>query len=185
MVEVMVSAQTQNSKPTREAPASEKVGRSKRVKDIWNVLQSVTDPEIPVISVVEMGMIADVRIDGDRAVVDLTPTFAGCPAIDLIRREIREAVLSTRERDVIVNVVYDPPWSTDRISDVGRKKLTEFGLAPPRDCCVNGVDTLEKVECPFCKSTETDLESIFGPTLCRSIHYCRACLQSFEHFKSV
>ena len=185
MVEVMASAQTHNPKLKREPSVPGKAGRSKRVKDIWNALQSVTDPEIPVISVVEMGMIADVRIDGDHAVVGLTPTFAGCPAIDLIRREIREAVLSTREREIIVNVVYDPPWSTDRITAAGRKRLAEFGLAPPRDRSVSGPDALEKVECPFCKSTETDLESIFGPTLCRSIHYCRACLQSFEHFKSV
>ena len=185
MVDVMASAKTRDSVPQREPSAPGKARRSKRVEEIWNALQSVTDPEIPVISVVEMGMIADVRIDVDHAVVDLTPTFVGCPAIDLIRREIREAVLSTQEREVTVNVVYDPPWSTDRITDVGRKKLTDFGLAPPRDRCAGGIDTLEKVECPFCKSTETDLESIFGPTLCRSIHYCRVCLQSFEHFKSV
>ena len=181
----MTSARTHDPKSQRDPSYRGKARRPKRVADIWDALQSVTDPEIPVISVVEMGMIADVRIDEDHAVVDLTPTFAGCPAIDLIRREIREAVLSTREHDVTVNVVYDPPWSTDRISDVGRKKLTEFGLAPPSDRCVSDPDALEKIECPFCKSTETDLESIFGPTLCRSIHYCRACLQSFEHFKSL
>jgi len=87
---------------------------------------------------------------------------------------------------VTVNVVFDPSWTSDRISASGREKLKAFGLAPPGERCSGGsVQTLERTPCPYCNSLDTDLESLFGPTLCRSIHYCRSCLQSFEHFKAV
>jgi len=152
---------------------------------IWVALKSVTDPEIPVLNVVEMGMIAGVRTEGGRVIVDLTPTFVGCPAIDLITRSIREALSSIGEADATVSVVYEPPWTSDRITEEGRKKLKEFGLAPPGARCEGGAIDLEQVACPFCGSKQTTLESIFGPTLCRSIHYCQSCLQSFEHFKPV
>ncbi len=161
-------------------------GSQERVEAIRRALEAVTDPEIPVINVLEMGMIAGVRIEQNRVVIDMTPTFAGCPALDMIRENIRTAVTGLGETDVTVNVVYDPPWTTDRISDEGRRKLKEFGLAPPgKRCSATETPDLEKIACPHCDSTNTELESIFGPTLCRSIHYCRHCLQSFEHFKVV
>ena len=157
-----------------------------RIAAIERALETVLDPEIPVINVVEMGMIAGVRLERDGCVVDMTPTFAGCPALDVIRRDIRTAVSATGEAPVTVNIVYDPPWTSDRISEVGRRKLHEFGLAPPGKSCAGGeMPDIEKVACPFCASVDTALESLFGPTLCRSIHYCNACLQSFEHFKPV
>ena len=161
-------------------------GSQERVEAIRRVLEAVTDPEIPVINVLEMGMIADVRIEQNRVVIDMTPTFAGCPALDMIRENIRTAVTGLGETDVNVNVVYDPPWTTDRISDEGRRKLKEFGLAPPGErCSATETPDLEKITCPYCDSTNTELESIFGATLCRSIHYCHHFLQSFEHFKVV
>ena len=138
------------------------------------------------ISVVDMGMIARVRIDDTGVVVDMTPTFAGCPALDVIKRDIEEKVLGAGESQVRVNIVFDPPWTTDRISEEGRRKLKEFGLAPPiPGSCGLGEGGLQRVLCPYCDSADTTLESIFGPTLCRSIHYCQSCLQSFEHFKEV
>ena len=156
------------------------------VDSIWRALESVVDPEIPVINVVEMGMIADVRMEGDRVVVDMTPTFVGCPALDVIREDIRAAVSAVTPAHVTVNVVFNPPWTSDRISEVGRGKLKAFGLAPPGDRCSGGLaPALERTPCPYCDSLDTDLESLFGPTLCRSIHYCRSCLQPFEHFKAV
>ncbi len=159
--------------------------RSKRLRTIWQSLETITDPEIPVINIVEMGMINDVRIDDEHVTVDMTPTFAGCPALDFIRNEIRVAV-SAFEKDVKVNVVFDPPWSTDRITEPARKKLKAFGLAPPTaGDCGAGQESMENIPCPLCDSTNTSLESIFGPTLCRSIHYCNECLQSFEFFKTV
>ncbi len=159
--------------------------RSKRLRAVWQSLETVTDPEIPVINIVEMGMINDVRLDEDHVIVDMTPTFAGCPALDFIRSEIRAAV-SGFEKEVKVNVVFDPPWSTDRITEEARQKLKAFGLAPPTPAsCEKGQEDMQHVPCPLCDSTHTSLESIFGPTLCRSIHYCHDCLQSFEHFKTI
>ena len=163
---------------------------SRRIENIWHALESVTDPEIPVINVVEMGIIADVRINDAGVTVDMTPTFVGCPALDVIRQDIRRAVSDLGEPDVTVNVVFDPPWTTDRIQPSGLVKLKAFGLAPPVRSCgacpaESSMPDLEKIPCPFCDSANTELESMFGPTLCRSIHYCRNCLQSFEHFKAV
>ena len=159
----------------------------RRIQAIRWALETVTDPEIPTLNVVEMGMIADVRVEDDHVVVDVTPTFAGCPALDLIRANIRTAVTDLGESDVTVHIVYDPPWTTDRISETGHRKLKEFGLAPPqqRSCSGSQMPDLEEIPCPYCDSSNTELESLFGPTLCRSIHYCHDCLQSFEHFKAV
>ncbi len=158
-----------------------------RLAAVWGALEAVADPEIPVINVVEMGIVADVRVLDQRIIVDMTPTFVGCPALDVIREGIRSAVRALGEQDVEVNVVFDPPWTSDRITDVGRRKLKDFGLAPPGSQCGVSATTpnLDRIPCPYCDSTDTDIESIFGPTLCRSIHYCRNCLQSFEHFKPV
>jgi ring-1,2-phenylacetyl-CoA epoxidase subunit PaaD len=171
-------------------PSSSKVlnhsNSATRREAILRALESVTDPEIPVLSVIDMGIIAGVRIDGDHVTIDMTPTFVGCPALDVIRHDIRTAVSALGETDINVNVVFDPPWTSDRLTDNGRKKLKDFGLAPPGPRCgTHQTPDLEQTPCPYCGSDNTDLESLFGPTLCRSIHYCRACLQSFEHFKTV
>ena len=167
-------------------PGSHEHDAPDRLAGVYAALDRVTDPEIPVITIGEMGMVADVRIEGDAVTVDMTPTFAGCPALDVIQADIVRAVQEAGEKHVTVKVVYDPPWTSERITEEGRRKLKEFGLAPPgQRCADHGVVDLEQTPCPFCDSAETDLESIFGPTLCRSIHYCRNCLQSFEHFKAV
>lgn len=161
---------------------------SARLAPVWRALESVTDPEIPVLNVVEMGIIAGVRVEADAIVVDMTPTFAGCPALDVIRADIHRAVEALGETRVTVRTVYDPPWTTARMTDSARRKLKEFGLAPPAAACPAHQrldETLAKVPCPFCDSTNTELESLFGPTLCRTIHYCHACRQSFENFKTV
>ena len=161
-------------------------GSGERVADVWRVLERVTDPEIPVLNVVDMGIIADVRLEGRGVVVDVTPTFSGCPALDVIREDIASALKDMGEGDVTVNIVYEPQWTSERLTARGRQKLKEFGVAPPQKaCCSSSMPKLEKIACPYCDSTNTDLESLFGPTLCRSIHYCRDCLQSFEHFKTV
>jgi ring-1,2-phenylacetyl-CoA epoxidase subunit PaaD len=153
----------------------------------WQALATVADPEIPVLSVVDMGMIVGVRCEAGRVVVDLTPTFAGCPALETISGNIAMALAREGLGEARVNLVYDPPWSSDRISEEGRRKLLEFGLAPPARDCGGAVDEamIAAAACPYCGSSDTVLESIFGPTLCRAIHYCNACRQSFEQFKPV
>lgn len=156
-------------------------------KRIWQALASVSDPEIPPLSVLDLGMIPRVAIEDGVAVVEMTPTFAGCPALDVLRDAIERAVSAAGFERVRVETVFDPPWSTDRITPDGLRKIKEFGLAPPVHCGSAGltVETLSRVACPLCDSTDTTMESIFGPTLCRSIHYCNACRQSFEQFKPV
>ncbi len=172
-----------NDNPTA---AHETQEATPRERVVWRSLEGVPDPEIPVINVIEMGMIAAVRAGDEGVEVDMTPTFTGCPALDVIRKDIAEAVKAIGEDRVTVNVVYDPPWTSDRITPDGRRKLKEFGLAPPGKRCTGGeLPSLETTPCPYCDSTDTEMESIFGPTLCRSIHYCHACKQSFEQFKAV
>lgn len=160
--------------------------RTMRLERIWTALRGVSDPEIPPLSIVDLGIIADVHVSDDAVRIDLTPTFAGCPALDMIREEIRSAVRAIGESDVTVKLVFDPPWTSDRLSDNGRRVLKEIGLAPPgQRCAGSALPDLTKTPCPYCDSMNTELESLFGPTLCRSIHYCHACRQSFEHFKAV
>lgn len=160
--------------------------QSTSLERVWKALDAVADPEIPAISVVELGIIPDAFIEDGKVTVQMCPTFAGCPALDLMRDQVKQAVVDAGFDDVKVEIVFDPPWTSDRISDEGLRKLKEFGLAPPTKCggAVNEA-MLNRVECPFCDSRDTTLESIFGPTLCRAIHYCNSCLQSFEQFKPV
>lgn len=154
---------------------------------VWEALAGVSDPEIPVVSVVDLGIIAGVEVEPDGVTVRMTPTFAGCPALDVMRNDIARSLRDAGFKSVRVDVVFNPPWSSDRISDDGRRKLKEFGLAPPGPACHGGLTEakIAKVSCPYCDSANTTLESIFGPTLCRAIHYCNACRQSFEQFKPI
>ncbi len=162
------------------------VPTSSAIDRIWQAVATVTDPEIPVLSVVDLGIIPDVWIADGRVTVQMCPTFAGCPALDLMRDNIRAAVQAAGFPDVTVQIVFDPPWSSDRISEEGRRRLKEFGLAPPAKCGSSLTeDLIRRTSCPYCDSTDTIMESIFGPTLCRAIHYCNACRQSFEQFKPV
>lgn len=151
---------------------------------ILAALQAVKDPEIPTVSIVEMGLIADVYTAPDSVRVKITPTFAGCPAVEVMRAESEKRIRELGIENVSVQITFDPPWDSNRISPEGRRKLKEFGLAPPRPHSGN-VDLiqLELVNCPYCGSSDTKLESAFGPTLCRAIHYCYSCRQSFEQFK--
>jgi ring-1,2-phenylacetyl-CoA epoxidase subunit PaaD len=156
--------------------------------DVWAALDEIPDPEIPVISLVDLGVIRDVTVDGGRVRVEFTPTFLGCPALEAMRRALEEKLTSLGvEPDVAV--VQDDSWSTDRISMAGREKLRNAGLAPPAPRAA-GATTLVQLQskafrCPYCESTETRLDNIFGPTPCRSIRWCESCRQPFEQFKTI
>lgn len=156
------------------------------VQDIWDALQDVMDPEIPTISLVDLGVITDVTIDESGcAHVVMTPTFTGCPAMDYMKADVvrRLQEMGFANVDVVVN--FDTPWSSNRVSEEGRKRLLEHGLAPPaqyEEGLLN-LDVLNNTACPFCGSRNTSLKSPFGPTLCRSLHYCLDCRQGFEGFK--
>jgi ring-1,2-phenylacetyl-CoA epoxidase subunit PaaD len=155
---------------------------------VWEALAEVPDPEIPVISVVDLGVVRDVDVDGKRVRVEFTPTMLGCPALEAMRERMAEAI-RTLGADPEIEVVNDDPWTTDRITAAGRQKLRESGFAPPtpRDAAPVRLVQLQTgaFRCPYCGSTETRLENIFGPTPCRSIRYCASCRQPFEQFKTV
>ena len=155
-------------------------------EDILHWLEVVKDPEIPVISLLDLGVITKIDIDSEgKVTVDMTPTFAGCPAMDYMKKEVEE-VLHEKGLEYQVNISYEIPWSSNRITEKGRKALKNFGLAPPQKYqLIPDLDILERTPCPYCDSSNTELKSPFGPTLCRSLHYCHNCKQAFEQFKPV
>ncbi|HEV2591464.1 MAG TPA: 1,2-phenylacetyl-CoA epoxidase subunit PaaD [Gaiellaceae bacterium] len=157
-------------------------------EQVWDALAGIPDPEIPVISLVDLGVIRDVAVEGERVHVEFTPTFLGCPALEVMKKAMESAV-SELGAEPDVTVISDDSWSTDRISPEGREKLRAAGLAPPAPRAT-GTTTLVQLQskafrCPYCGSTETNLENIFGPTPCRSIRYCASCRQPFEQFKTI
>ena len=147
---------------------------------VLQTLQEVKDPEIPVISVMELGIVRDVKISGEHIDIYITPTYSGCPAMDVIPAMIREAMQDAGFADVAVHNVLSPAWTTDWISEEGRSKLKEFGIAPPD---VQRAQMPEHVTCPFCQSTDTELISFFGSTPCKAAYRCNSCLEPFDYFK--
>jgi ring-1,2-phenylacetyl-CoA epoxidase subunit PaaD len=155
---------------------------------VWSALAEIPDPEIPVISLVELGVVRQVEVEGSRVRVDFTPTFLGCPALETMRAAM-DARIRALGAEPDVRVVVDDSWSTDRITPEGREKLREAGFAPPtpREAGAPTIVQLQRgaFKCPYCGSTETRLENMFGPTPCRSLRYCEACRQPFEQFKTI
>jgi ring-1,2-phenylacetyl-CoA epoxidase subunit PaaD len=154
---------------------------------VWDALAEIPDPEIPVISLVDLGVVKDVHVDGNDVRVEFTPTFLGCPALEMMRDAMEEKVrgLGAEPR---IDVVLDDSWSTDKITPAGREKLRESGFAPPAPRAAE-TPTLVQLQhgfrCPYCNSTDTTLDNLFGPTPCRSVRYCNACRQPFEQFKTI
>jgi ring-1,2-phenylacetyl-CoA epoxidase subunit PaaD len=155
------------------------------VPEIYQWLEEVKDPEIPVLSLVDLGVITSVAVHEGKVHIEMTPTFVGCPALDLMQQEITEALTRRNVRDVHIVIQYHAPWSSDRITEKGRRALQEFGLAPPVPGLVTDLDILEKTTCPRCQGNNTALRNLFGATRCRSIHYCHDCREAFEQFKTL
>jgi ring-1,2-phenylacetyl-CoA epoxidase subunit PaaD len=163
--------------------------RSPKAGDVWNALAQIPDPEIPTVSLVDLGVIRDVAVDDGTARVELTPTFLGCPALEVMRDAIADSIRALGA-DPDVRVILDDSWSTDKITPAGREKLRASGFAPPAPRSAQAVATLVQLNsavfrCPYCGSSDTRLENLFGPTPCRSLRYCNACRQPFEQFKTV
>jgi len=154
--------------------------------DIWRALDQVKDPEIPPVSLVEMGIVRDVAIANDTVTVVMTPTFSGCPALSTMRHDIESALHALGFARVRVEIQLSPAWSSDWITPAAREKLRQFGLAPPR---VHGGDInvmlMDEAVCPYCNSHNTVVKNTFGPTLCRAIYFCNDCKQPFEQFKPI
>jgi ring-1,2-phenylacetyl-CoA epoxidase subunit PaaD len=151
---------------------------------VWEALEEIPDPEIPVVSLVDLGVIRSVDVENGHVRIEFTPTFLGCPALEFMKRAMEEKVPGAE-----VIVVQDDSWSTDRITPAGREKLRAAGFAPPapREASAPKLVQLQTsvFRCPYCGSTETRLENIFGPTPCRSLRYCESCRQPFEQFKTI
>ena len=158
------------------------------VEQVWAAIGEIADPEIPVISLVDLGVIRDVDVDGERVRIEFTPTFLGCPALEVMKRAMEDKVAELGIEPQ-VEVISDDSWSTDRITPAGREKLRAAGFAPPapREASAPTLVQLQAnvFRCPYCGSTETRLENIFGPTPCRSLRYCESCRQPFEQFKTI
>lgn len=150
-------------------------------------LKEVVDPEIPVISLLDLGVINKIHVDQSTIVhVELTPTFVGCPATNQMKLDIESCLQSKGVDNFSVKISMENPWTSNNISELGRQKLKDFGLAPPQQLTgVMDLEIIEKTPCPFCNSEDTELKNPFGPTLCRAIHYCHSCQQAFEQFKPV
>ncbi len=153
-------------------------------ESILKKLHEVKDPEIDSVSIIDLGMIHSVQAYEKSVVIEVLPTFVGCPALEIIKNNIHSAVKELQiGREIEVHYRYSPPWTSDRISEQGREKLKEFGIAPP-PVFLEG-EEMWRVNCPYCDSEYTTLENIFGPTACRSILYCKSCKNPFEAMKPI
>lgn len=154
-------------------------------KDIWKYLEEVSDPEIPVLTVVDLGVIQKVLLTDELCKIVITPTYSGCPAMKVIEEEIISLLHSKGIPNVEVDLTLFPAWSTDWISENGRKKLLEYGIAPPENEVDKSVLFAEPtiVPCPLCKSRNTKMVSQFGSTACKAHYQCNDCLEPFDYFK--
>lgn len=154
--------------------------------DVMQILENVPDPEIPVISIVDLGIVRDVRVSDTLIEVDLTPTYSGCPALDVIPMMVTQALNEAGYKNVKVRNVLAPAWTTDWISESGKKKLEAFGIAPPHrsDEAQSSIPLEERdIKCPQCRSVDTRLVSRFGSTPCKAAFQCNSCLEPFDYFK--
>ncbi|MEZ0140422.1 MULTISPECIES: 1,2-phenylacetyl-CoA epoxidase subunit PaaD [unclassified Microbacterium] len=152
----------------------------------WRIAAAVPDPEVPVLTIEDLGVLRAVELRGERMVVDITPTYSGCPAMDTIRDDVVLALTAAGFADVEVRLVLSPAWTTDWMSDAGKQKLRAYGIAPPsgRAAVPAGPIRLAlSVRCPRCGSLDTREVSRFGSTSCKALYECRACLEPFDHFK--
>jgi ring-1,2-phenylacetyl-CoA epoxidase subunit PaaD len=158
------------------------------VERVRAILDSVKDPEVPVVSVIELGIVRDVSVDGTRVAITITPTYSGCPAMREIEQDIRAALTAAGIGDVTLETVYAPAWTTDWIGADAREKLRRYGIAPPGRAEHGGLVMLAHrradVACPRCGSHDTALQSEFGSTACKAIHVCNACREPFDEFKA-
>jgi ring-1,2-phenylacetyl-CoA epoxidase subunit PaaD len=157
--------------------------------EVIEALHEVKDPEVPVIDVVELGIVRSAVVEGNKVTVSVTPTYSGCPATQVIEEEIAAALKRHGFDEVVVKMVFSPAWTTDWIAPEAREKLRVYGIAPPGPAAEVELVTLggptRAVACPYCGSSNTTRESAFGSTACKSIHVCHACHQPFEHFKAI
>ncbi len=154
---------------------------------IWKLLQEVCDPEVPVLSILDLGIVRDIKIRGDEVEVVITPTYSGCPAMDAISFDIRLKLIEHGYKNVKITSVLSPAWTTDWMSEAGKAKLKAYGIAPPHStqivCDTKLFAEPEAIQCPLCNSYHTKLISRFGSTACKALYQCQACKEPFDYFK--
>ena len=152
----------------------------------WDIAAAVPDPEVPVLTIEDLGVLREVSVQGDRVAVTITPTYSGCPAMDAIRDDVVLALTAAGYAHVDVRLVLAPAWTTDWMTDAGKRKLVDYGIAPPTGrAAVRGpIPVRLAVRCPQCGSLDTREIARFGSTSCKALYECRACLEPFDHFKA-
>ena len=153
---------------------------------VWKLLEEVKDPEVPVLSVVDLGIIRAVKVAGDAISITITPTYSGCPAMDVISMDIRLKLIEQGFRNVSITQSLSPAWTTDWMSEAGKRKLQAFGIAPPlpkQQFCSSELFREEAVPCPRCQSYHTELISRFSSTACKAMYRCQSCHEAFDYFK--
>ncbi len=156
--------------------------------EVWKVLEQIPDPEIPVISITELGVVRDVKIEGSAIAIKITPTYSGCPATNVFEQDIKTEMEKLGFEQVNISFQYSPAWTTDWLSEEAREKLRDFGIAPPEGTTKDKKFLLGEdptVKCPQCKSTNTVMTSQFGSTACKSLYKCQDCLEPFDYFKCI
>ena len=158
------------------------------IEEIRNILKQVKDPEVPVLDIDELGVLRYVNCEDEKIIITITPTYSGCPALQVMESEIEKVLKENEIENFIIKTVFSPAWTTDWMSEVAKNKLREYGIAAPSQSTEEHLKSLlegkpEHVTCPFCKSSETKLTSAFGSTACKALHYCNHCHQPFEEFK--
>ena len=154
---------------------------------IYKILEQVNDPEVPVLSVVDLGIIRDVNSADNQITITITPTYVGCPAMKTIEDDIQLEMKNNGFNDVLIKTIISPAWTTDWISEKGKQKLLAFGIAPPVGSASKGSLLGEEkiIACPQCKSTSTSMISQFGSTACKALYKCEDCLEPFDYFKCI
>lgn len=156
------------------------------VEEVRAIVADVLDPEVPVLTIDDLGILRDVMLaDDGHVTVTITPTYSGCPAMDAISAEVMSALAAKGFRDVAVELVLAPAWTTDWMSDTGRQKLLDYGIVPPQPRAGRAVTVSLSLRCPHCGSAETRQLSRFGSTACKSLWVCTACKEPFDHFKAI
>jgi ring-1,2-phenylacetyl-CoA epoxidase subunit PaaD len=153
-------------------------------EDLWKLMETVYDPEIPVLSVIDLGIVRDINIQKEEIEITITPTYSGCPAMDVIAMNIRMALIKEGFTSIKISHQLSPAWTTDWMTEAGKQKLKSYGIAPPsaKTFDKNYLETLV-VECPLCRSKNTRLISQFGSTACKALYQCLDCLEPFDYFK--
>ena len=159
------------------------------IQKIWSILETVVDPEVPVLTIIDLGIVRDVKLNEDEAEIIITPTYTGCPAMDMIAMNIRLALIEKGYQKIKITSILSPAWTTDWMSETGKEKLKAYGIAPPRSDRDGQTGSIklfaekETIECPHCNSYHTKLISQFGSTACKALYQCQDCKEPFDYFK--